>query len=258
MKSHLTLLLTLINLITPSHPLSFHSLPPLNNPSLSWITSPDSLSVHDSLTKTTTSLSYPSLPSLLSSPPTSRSLIQACLPPSLPSHNVLDLTFGFGSDSLILLSSSTPQKPVTVHGTERDPRVFALASEALARSPGLSSVLTLSLVDVLSCPTVDFVLGSEYTVVYIDVMFTSGKKNRAKAKGHMELLRTLHGTKVQTEEWKVNAEREAKELLMFGLRIARDRVVCKRPKGAPPVGGMKPSFVVGKKGANIRYDVYVT
>ncbi|GMI03558.1 hypothetical protein TrRE_jg4564, partial [Triparma retinervis] len=178
---------------------------------------------------------------------------------------ILDLTFGFGSDSLLLLAASTPSSPVTVHGTERDPRVYALSSRALADQPTLSPVLSLRLADVTRGDDDDdddddaaAGGGKDPTVVYVDAMFPARRRSRSRAKGPMELLRVLHSTDTQDDEIRGRMEEEGRRMLEFGMRTARERVVCKRPKGAEPMGGVKPDFQVGKKGANIRYDVYIT
>ena len=57
----------------------------------------------------------------------------------------------------------------------------------------------------------------------------------------MELLRTLHSLEgdKQTQEERDVIEEEGRKLLEFGFTKASNRVVCKRPKSAPPVGNIK-------------------
>eukprot|EP00520_Triparma_pacifica_P007575 CAMPEP_0118644630 /NCGR_PEP_ID=MMETSP0785-20121206/7051_1 /TAXON_ID=91992 /ORGANISM="Bolidomonas pacifica, Strain CCMP 1866" /LENGTH=242 /DNA_ID=CAMNT_0006536421 /DNA_START=116 /DNA_END=840 /DNA_ORIENTATION=+ len=233
-----SILLLLLNLpcVIPLCPPLRPQLPPLNNPNLVWQGQETStLSIHNLETKTTTSASFPTLSTIISKKPSPRPLLQACLPSYLTDHTILDLTFGFGSDSLLLLEANTNDRTVKVHGTERDPRVYALVSSALLSQPTLKDVLTVSNLDVLTSPTL-LPPSLSPTCVYIDVMFPPSKSKRSKAKGPMELLRTLHETKVQTEEEKEEVDKEGKMLIEFGLSRATERVVCKRPKSATPCG----------------------
>jgi 16S rRNA (guanine1516-N2)-methyltransferase len=78
-------------------------------------------------------------------------------------------------------------------------------------------------------------------VVFIDPMFPSGRKTAERKP--MRLLRRLVGD-----------DGDAAEILEWALRVARRRVVVKRPIKAPPLGG-KPTTTHKEK--SLRYDVYV-
>ena len=51
----------------------------------------------------------------------------------------------------------------------------------------------------------------------------------------------------------VGADDDASDLLQAALRCAKKRVVVKRPRNAPTLGGTKPSASVQSK--NTRYDL---
>lgn len=80
-------------------------------------------------------------------------------------------------------------------------------------------------------------------VVYLDPMFPHGRK--AAERKPMRVLRRLVGD-----------DTDADELLHWALRVARRRVVVKRPSLADPLADVKPT--TRHKGKAARYDVYVT
>lgn len=78
-------------------------------------------------------------------------------------------------------------------------------------------------------------------VVFLDPMFPPGRKTAERKP--MKLLRKLVGD-----------DGDAAELIDWALRVAKSRVVVKRPPKAEPLGG-KPTLSFEGKG--VRYDVYV-
>ena len=48
---------------------------------------------------------------------------------------------------------------------------------------------------------------------------------------------------------------DIQELLEVALKIAKKRVVVKRPKGAENISGIKPTYLVESK--KTRYDIYI-
>lgn len=80
-------------------------------------------------------------------------------------------------------------------------------------------------------------------VVVLDPMFPHREKS-ALVKKEMQVFQAV-----------VGEDDDADALLLPALRVARKRVVVKRPRLAPPLAGRKPDFVVeGKSG---RFDVYL-
>lgn len=80
-------------------------------------------------------------------------------------------------------------------------------------------------------------------VIYLDPMYPDRKKS-ASVKKNMQLLQLLLGK-----------DEDTKELLDIALKIARKRVVVKRPKGAENLSKVEPTYQVASK--KTRYDIYV-
>ncbi len=80
-------------------------------------------------------------------------------------------------------------------------------------------------------------------VIYLDPMYPDRKKS-ASVKKNMQILQTLLGKDEDTEE-----------LLNIALKVAKKRVVVKRPKGAENLSSIKPTYQVNSK--KTRYDVYI-
>lgn len=80
-------------------------------------------------------------------------------------------------------------------------------------------------------------------VIYLDPMYPDRKKS-ASVKKNMQLLQMLLGK-----------DEDTKELLDISLKVAKKRVVVKRPKGADNLSTLKPTYqVISKK---TRYDIYI-
>jgi 16S rRNA (guanine1516-N2)-methyltransferase len=79
-------------------------------------------------------------------------------------------------------------------------------------------------------------------VIYVDPMFPHSEKS-ALVKKEMRLFREVVGD-----------DEDAEALLAAALEQARFRVVVKRPRKAPCLGGQKPGYQLeGKSG---RFDIY--
>jgi 16S rRNA (guanine1516-N2)-methyltransferase len=175
-------------------------------------------------------------------------LIKAVAPNKVPGGaRVLDLTAGFGQDSLLMLENGAS----AVHMVERDPVVASLLQDALRRrsiaiDPSIDR-LSLSVgngLDIMkSIPgTVD--------VCYLDPMFPPRTKSAA-VKKNMQILHSLLESQQQHLDDQV-------DLLESALWMAQSRVVVKRPIHAVPLGNgaaPKPSFEI--RGSVNRFDVYV-
>ncbi len=162
-----------------------------------------------------------------------------------PEWTILDATAGLGRDAFVLASLGAK---VTL--CEQHPALYALLVDAMNRAVKdfdvneiikrmqclhQDSISYLKKMDVSeqSCPD----------VVYLDPMYPDRKKS-AKIKKDMQVLQSLVGHSVE-------------EIRLFetALKVAKQRVVVKRPKSAPVLGANSPSYTVSS--VNTRYDVYV-
>jgi 16S rRNA (guanine1516-N2)-methyltransferase len=184
--------------------------------------------------------------------------------------SVLDLTAGFGQDSLVLVKAVARQ--VTM--VERDPIIHMLLDDARRRleliiaycsTPTRRNLAAELLTKLHLTQGEGMEVAKERLrsarnpddlpdVVYIDQMFPPRAK-RASVKKNMQVLHSLLHSQIE-----ICGERESEEsaLLKAALSVARSRVVCKRPLNAPPIGledDRQPSFSV--RGSTNRWDVYL-
>lgn len=165
------------------------------------------------------------------------------------SARVVDATAGLGADSFHLAA-----KGAEVVMLERSPTLVALLEDALARAVagelGESARVAAGRVSLRAGDArtllSDGSLVGEAPVVYLDPMFPQHQKSKRSLPGKgMALLRdSLTTTSVQEET----------ELLNAALRAATRRVVVKRPLGAEPLAGSRPSGAL--TGTTTRYDIY--
>lgn len=158
--------------------------------------------------------------------------------------SVFDATAGLLRDAAVLAMTGCQ-----VRVAERSPVIALLIEDGLRRAglhPELRELLSrleFSPGDALL--QLQAMAGAEQRpdVVVLDPMFPHRDKS-ALVKKEMQVFQSV-----------VGADVDADDLLLPALRAARKRVVVKRPRLAPPLGGMKPDFVVeGKSG---RFDVYL-
>ncbi|WP_293746618.1 class I SAM-dependent methyltransferase [uncultured Paraglaciecola sp.] len=160
------------------------------------------------------------------------------------SLHVLDATAGLGRDAFVLASLGC-----VVDMIERSPVVAALLQDGLDRAAidqQLSSWLParMRLYHGVAKDLLNNWQGTHPDVVYLDPMFPHRKKSAA-VKKEMRLFQQLLGP-----------DEDADLLLAPALALAKNRVVVKRPSGAPFLAGKKPQIeMLGK--AN-RFDVYLT
>lgn len=160
------------------------------------------------------------------------------------SLQVLDATAGLGRDAFVLASLGC-----VVDMIERSPVVAALLQDGLDRAAidqQLSSWLParMRLYHGVAKDLLNNWQGTHPDVVYLDPMFPHRKKSAA-VKKEMRLFQQLLGP-----------DEDADLLLEPALALAKNRVVVKRPSGAPFLAGKKPQIeMLGK--AN-RFDVYLT
>ena len=160
------------------------------------------------------------------------------------SPTVLDATGGLGRDAFVLAS-------LGCHVTliERSAVVAALLEDGLQRAMA-DEEIGAWVAERLSLRHADAVawmaeLAEEDfpDVVYLDPMFPHRRKS-AQVKKEMSLFQQLIG-----------GDEDADSLLPAALRVARKRVVVKRPDYAPLLGGVKPTMAITSK--KHRFDVYV-
>lgn len=158
--------------------------------------------------------------------------------------DVLDATGGMGRDAFVLAS-------LGCHVTllERSPVVAALLDDGLKRAradaeigPWVGERLRLIYTDAIKW--MDSLAEADFPeVVYLDPMFPHRNKS-ALVKKEMRLLQQLLG-----------GDPDADGLLLAAIRVAKKRVVVKRPDAAPHLAEMKPSMSIRSK--KHRFDVYV-
>lgn len=156
---------------------------------------------------------------------------------------VLDATAGLGRDGFVLACLGCP-----VTFVERTAVIAALLEDGISRakqSDELKKIMNnVSLVKSDSRSYIAALSEDDFPdVVYLDPMFPQRTKS-AKVKKEMAVFHDL-----------VGADDDSAELLKAALRVAKDRVVVKRPKGSEFVGGVIPSHEI--PGFFGRYDVYV-
>ena len=156
--------------------------------------------------------------------------------------SILDVTAGLGKDSFLLASLGC-----NVSMIERSPLLAALLEDGLKRAEenqGLQQAvpgrLTLFQGDAIQIMAE---LKSHPDTIYLDPMYPHKRKS-ALNKQEMRIIRTLVGD-----------DTDAGKLLDSALLHAGNRVVVKRPKGAPLLNKKQPSHVITMK--NSRYDVYM-
>ncbi len=170
-------------------------------------------------------------------------IARACLLTKATSEQpltILDATAGLARDAWVLV-----QLGASVTLNERQPMVHELLADALQRlyneHPEYREKLKLAPTQTLQAFADD-----TFDVVYLDPMYPKGaRKQKAAVKKDMQMFQHL-----------VGSDLDADELLAPALRIARKRVVVKRPQHSDFLAQQKPSHqVISKKH---RFDIYVT
>ncbi|WP_455219408.1 class I SAM-dependent methyltransferase, partial [Kaarinaea lacus] len=156
---------------------------------------------------------------------------------------VVDATAGLGRDAFILATLGC-----RVHMIERNPIIHALLEDGLRRlaRAEINTITGSRTLDLSYSESREWLLNAKQAIdiVYLDPMYPHRSKS-ALVKKEMRILRKLVGDDL-----------DVAALLDTALRIARQRVVVKRPKAAPPIGSNPPSHCVESK--NTRFDVYLT
>jgi 16S rRNA (guanine1516-N2)-methyltransferase len=154
---------------------------------------------------------------------------------------VLDATAGMGKDAFVLASLGCEMSLI-----ERQPIIAALLEDGLARgSQDLEVGGIIGQMHLLTGDSIELMRkwqGEPPQVIYVDPMFPHREKT-ALVKKEMRLFRPLVGD-----------DMDAPALLEAALGLATHRVVVKRPRKAPCIEGVKPSYALDGKSS--RYDIY--
>ena len=129
---------------------------------------------------------------------------------------------------------------------ERSKIIAALLQDGLERAgniPEIRPIINRMTIIKGDCRTLVQV-PKQPDVIYLDPMYPHRTKS-ALVKKEMRLLRAIVGDDI-----------DAPELLEWALSQGAERVVVKRPKGAPDISGPEPTFIIKSK--NSRFDVYLT
>ena len=157
--------------------------------------------------------------------------------------SVVDATGGLGRDAFVLASLGCQ---ITL--IERSSIISALLTDGLRRGRADNEVseiaLRMNLISGDSKSVMDRLTkeGNRSDVVYLDPMFPHREKS-ALVKKEMRLFQDLLGN-----------DTDADALLEPALKLAIYRVVIKRPKGAPDLGGKEPTYRL--EGKACRYDIH--
>ncbi len=155
---------------------------------------------------------------------------------------IIDATAGFGRDAFVLANLGCQ---ITL--IERNPLIATLLKDALQRARANSDIaMVISRMSLLNNDAITYLSQCEKQadIIYMDPMYPSREKS-ALVKKEMRLLHKLAGPDTDSEQ-----------LLTTAKKVALKRVVIKRPKSAPFVGGQKPSTSIESK--NTRYDIYLS
>jgi len=155
---------------------------------------------------------------------------------------VFDATAGMGGDAFVLASLGCQ-----VQMSERSPIIAALLQDALERAlidPKTAGVIENRLVLLVGDARRIMIQLSEapYTI-YLDPMYPHRRKSALNSL-EMRLLRLISGD-----------DDDSPALLQQALEVAANRVVVKRPKGAPFLAEKAPTHRISMK--NSRFDVYL-
>jgi len=155
---------------------------------------------------------------------------------------IVDATAGLGVDAFILASLGC-----RVTMIERSPVMGALLDDGLQRAashPATRDIVGQLRLLIGNSRDLITTLPERPATIYLDPMYPHRHRS-ALNKQEMRIIRSLVGD-----------DQDAAALLETALAIATNRVVVKRPKGAPELSARRPSHIIEMK--NSRFDVYLT
>ncbi|MFT5549117.1 MAG: 16S rRNA (guanine1516-N2)-methyltransferase [Candidatus Azotimanducaceae bacterium] len=172
-----------------------------------------------------------------------QSLLKACSNKQRSIKTVLDLTGGWGMDSVMIAHGG---RSVTM--LEQNRLIYAITAHSLKCAKAHSRLTqTIDRIITLNITGRDFLVqhegSGEFDCIYLDPMF-SNHKSSAKPSKEMQLLQQMTS----------NVDIEL--TFSLALKQANNRVVMKRPLKSPPFCDRQPDIVYREK--TIRFDVYLT
>lgn len=164
---------------------------------------------------------------------------------------ILDATAGLGGDSLMLASWG-----FEVTACEQNEKIFRLLEDGVKRLTEAAinehvelasvannlKVLNIDAVKKMSEPS-----ESVFDIIYLDPMYPD-LKSSALPKKEMQLLRKLFANSQSQDD----SDQETLKILELALKVAKKRVVLKRPPAAGKVLHPSHSF----EGKAVRFDIY--
>ena len=157
--------------------------------------------------------------------------------------SVIDATAGLGTDAFILAALGC-----TVTLIERSPMIATLLQDGLKRAGACIETVTITNnMQLLNGDSADIFATlpavQHPDIIYLDPMFPKRHKT-ALVKKEMIALQNL-----------VGSDADSHNLLKIAMSIAKKRIVVKRPRLAPHLANVPPSFAI--TGRVNRFDVYV-
>jgi 16S rRNA (guanine1516-N2)-methyltransferase len=155
-------------------------------------------------------------------------------------RTAIDATAGLGFDAFALAAIG-----LQVEAVEREPWVRALLERAHSRAAADAALAPIAArVRIVAADARELLASHQpVDVVLLDPMFPAKRKSDAKPPKAMQALAAV-----------VGADQDSDALLLPALTVARQRVVVKRPRQAPPLANLKPAWTI--EGKLLRFDVY--
>lgn len=172
-----------------------------------------------------------------------QALLRACNNKSRNIDRVLDLTAGWGADSLTLASHGQQVTLLEQNALVRAVLGYSLA--CLAQESASVEIAGRMQLDAAEASAYlrNLAADHEFDCIYLDPMFPAHKSSAKPAK-EMQILQAL------------TTNLEIESCFDLARQKARKRVVVKRPAKAPNLSAAKPDIVYREK--TIRFDVYLT
>lgn len=156
---------------------------------------------------------------------------------------VFDATAGMGRDSFILQCAGC-----SVYMFERNPVIWLLLRDALTRAASSSIFKDLpnGLPSLMPCGEACCYQGDVVPdVIYYDPMFPDRKKS-ALVKKEMRIFKALIG-----------ADEDIESTLLALIRMAKHKVILKRPQTAAPISFQDVKPIGSVEGGACRFDIYM-
>ena len=170
-----------------------------------------------------------------------QALIKACNNKKREIHSIIDLTAGWGRDSLIL---ATHGQSVTM--IEQNGLIYNCLNYLLSIAQHDSTQACFQNLNALNLNSLEYLNSEDYSMadcLYLDPMFPAHKSTALPSKD-LQILQLM------------TTNLDIESLFEAALVRAKHRVVVKRPLHAPTLSNTKADIVYKEK--TIRFDVYLT